>query len=180
MERRVKAGEIPGDEGKSGLAKATRGAVYVEFLIAFLPMFCFFLCLVQFCFLEIGSIMVKHAAEMTARAAIVVIHDDPKYYGSQPGQVSGKRKQDIQAAADAILAPLRGDQQVSIDMKGSYGRDELVEVKLTYQFTCKVPFGKFVLCDGVSEAVDWNNTHHEHRTLTGKAALPNQGADYIY
>lgn len=167
-------------QGDGRLAKDARGAVYVEFLVAFLPMFCFFLCLVQFAFLEMGSIVVKHAAEMTARAAIVVIPDDPKYYGSQPGQVSGKRKQDIEAAAQAILAPLGGDRQVTVELKGSYGRDELVEVKLSYDFPCRVPFGKFVLCSGTSEALGWSNHHVEHRTLTGIAALPNQGADYVY
>ena len=164
-----------------GKARGSKGAVYVEFLITFLPMFCFFLCLVQFCFLNIASFMVKHAAEMTARAAIVVIPDDPKEYGGVPvGQVQGKRKDEIERAAWTILAPLKGTKNdLSIDMKSSYTRDEMVEVKITFDYVCGIPFGKFIVCDG-DYGNRWNGLIVDKYKLTGQASLPNQGADYTY
>lgn len=183
--------------------KGTRGAVMVEFLIAFLPMFCFFLCLVQFMMLQVGSILVKHAAEVTARAAVVVLHDDPQYYGGVPvGSVTGKRKQDIEKAANMVLAPLYVEPGATIDaiakpgdpsgglltvkMNGSYGRDEMVEVKLEFYYPCAVPFGRYIACvdtipqGSIGEASMWKNGVAEHRLLTGTASLPNQGADYTY
>jgi hypothetical protein len=167
--------------------RGTKGAVYVEFLIAFLPLFCFFLALVQFMVLVMANIMTKHAAELTARAAIVVIHDDPQYYGGAGvGQVTGKRKQDIQAAAE-YLTKKRWGGTVNVKMKGSYTRDEMVEVTLEYDFPCQIPFGRWAACSGqAGSASDFTGPNsawgegQDIRKLTGTAALPNQGADYIY
>ena len=46
-----------------------RGAVYVEFLIAFLPVYTMFLCLIQLGLLFTVRLVVDHAAENAARAA---------------------------------------------------------------------------------------------------------------
>jgi hypothetical protein len=167
--------------------RGTKGAVYVEFLIAFLPLFCFFLALVQFMVLVMANIMTKHATELTARAAIVVIHDDPQYYGGAAvGQVTGKRKEDIQTAAE-YLTKKRWGGEVKVNMKSSYTRDEMVEVKLEYDFPCQIPFGRWVACSGqAGSSSDWTGPHSawaegkDIRKLTGTAALPNQGAEYIY
>ena len=48
--------------------RATTGAVYVEFLIAFMPLFVFFMSLVQLAYVEAANIVVKHAAVMATRA----------------------------------------------------------------------------------------------------------------
>jgi hypothetical protein len=58
-----------------------RGAVYVEFLLAFLPLFVLFLALCQISLLVAGRLVVRHAALVGARAAIVVLDDDPVHYG---------------------------------------------------------------------------------------------------
>lgn len=58
-----------------------RGVVYVEFLLAFLPLFLIFLALCQIALLIAGKLVVEHAAFVGARSAIVVLDDDPKYYG---------------------------------------------------------------------------------------------------
>lgn len=61
------------------------GAVYVEFLIAFPPVLIFFLCLVQLSMIYVGKLSVQHASYRAARAAIVVLPDNPsKYFLSPP------------------------------------------------------------------------------------------------
>lgn len=161
--------------------RSTKGALYVEFLIVFMPMFCFFLCLVQFMYLEIASILVKHAAVMATRAAIVVLPDNPDDEGGAPvGSNSGGRKEAIQKAAESCLRTLdSAPGAVQIQMQSSYERDELVEVNLTYDYKCKVPFGKIIVCEG-NPGEAWWNGFPQYRPLYGKAALPNQGADYHY
>jgi len=79
---------------------STEGAIYVEFLVAFLPVFTMFLGLVQLMDLHQANVVVHHAAMLTARSAAVVLHDDPQYYNNvEMGQVNGKRKEDIVKAA---------------------------------------------------------------------------------
>jgi len=63
--------------------KGTEGAVFVEFLIAFLPVLTLFLCLVQLALLFAVKLLVEHAAVNCARTAAVVIGDDPKAYSGQ-------------------------------------------------------------------------------------------------
>ncbi len=66
------------------------GAAYVEFLIAFLPFFILFLGMVQMSLMYAGDLVVQHAASRAARAAMVVLDDDPQYYdGAARRQVNG-------------------------------------------------------------------------------------------
>jgi len=62
----------------------TRGAVFVEHLLIFLPLFILFLGAVQLALIQAADIQVAHAANTAARAAIVVLDDDPMYYGGAP------------------------------------------------------------------------------------------------
>lgn len=87
------------------LATDTGGAAYVEFLLAFIPLFIMFLGMVQMALMYAGDLVVQHAATTAARAASVVIDDDPRRYGgadrmtvSSPGLTS---------AEDAIGSLLR-------------------------------------------------------------------------
>ncbi len=59
------------------LAQSERGAVYVEFIIAFIPMFIFFLGMLQLAFMESGQLIVSMAAQKAVRAAVVQL-DNPK------------------------------------------------------------------------------------------------------
>lgn len=62
------------------LVKDERGAAYVEFLIAFLPLFTLFLGMVQWALMGAADLVVQHAASRAVRAAVVVIDDDPERY----------------------------------------------------------------------------------------------------
>jgi len=147
------------------------GAVYVEFLIAFIPVLFFFLALVQLIFLQTANVITKHAAEEGVRAAVVVLHDDPEQYGGvEVGSFSGKRKTDIERATKLPLMAMGFNlSSAKITMNGSYGRDENVKLRLEYDYKCKVPWGRFLLCGFGNK-----------KKLVAEAELQNQGADYEY
>lgn len=63
------------------LADDERAAVYVEFLIAFMPMFTMFLGMMQIGLLFAGRLVVDHAAYTAARSAAVILPDDATRYG---------------------------------------------------------------------------------------------------
>jgi len=109
-----------------GIGRDDRGAVYVEFLLAFMPLFIIFLALCQVALLVAGKLVVSHAAFAGARSAIVVLDDDPAQYGDAPRGVlfdvigkraaqtsegarraqQGKRMQVIRSAAMAPLVAI--------------------------------------------------------------------------
>ncbi len=92
-----------------GLARDEGGAVYVEFLIAFLPVYVFFLCLIQLTIIFSVRLVTEHAALHAARAAAVVIGDqDSRYGGEQKNKMveNGKRYQMVRNAALLTLTPL--------------------------------------------------------------------------
>lgn len=59
-----------------------RGAVYVEFLISFFPLFLMFLALCQLALLAAAEAVVRHAAYSAVRSAVVVLEDSPKKFDS--------------------------------------------------------------------------------------------------
>ncbi len=77
LSRRGKRGagpELGGDQG---------GAAYAEFLIAFPAMLTIFLVLIQLGLIHAARLAVAHASVRAARAAVVVLPDDPRYYGGE-------------------------------------------------------------------------------------------------
>lgn len=161
-------------------SRGTRGAVYVEFLIAFLPIFIFFESLVQLAGLYAAQLVVAHAAETAARAAIVVLPDDPKFYDDVPvNHCTGRRRADIVQAA---TVPLRAIQSIiavrvtfpsgpfSHDDRKRFGPHELVRVKVQASYKCNVPLAGRLVCNPLTGT----------RILAAEAALPNNGARYAY
>lgn len=154
-----------------GPRRGTAGAVYVEFLIAFLPVFFFFLSLVQLIFVQTANLVTKHAASKAVRAAVVVLADDPKFYGGTPvGQFSGQRKSDIERAAQIPLATMglfeAAAAKITVD---GYTRNAMLTAKIEYQYHCKVPWGRFVIC-GLAN----------FKKINAEASMTAQGADYAY
>jgi hypothetical protein len=150
-------------------ARSSYGAVYVEFLIAFMPLFIFFLSLIQFIFVCTASVVTHYSAIKAVRAAIVVLPDDPMFYGGQaPGQASGARMDAILQAASVPFRTL-GNSAPKLTMNASYGRDDLVTVKVDYPYVCKVPGGRWIACGANSI-----------KTIHSEASLPNNGAEFRY
>jgi len=71
-------------DGPADEREAESGAAYVEFLISFLPVFTMFLCMTQLALMYAARLTVAHSANTAARAAVVVIPDDPQRYGGDP------------------------------------------------------------------------------------------------
>jgi len=67
-----------------GLRHDLRGAVYVEFLLVFMPVFLLFLAIVELGFVYAARLVVQHASTRAVRAAVVVLDDDPALYGGAP------------------------------------------------------------------------------------------------
>ena len=65
------------------ILRARRGSAYVEFIFAFIPLFMFFLSMVQLALLYTAGLVVQHAANRAVRSAVVVLPDDPARYSGQ-------------------------------------------------------------------------------------------------
>jgi hypothetical protein len=65
------------------LGSDARGVVYAEFIMAFTPFFLLFLGTIQIAFIATGSIVVQTAASKAARAAMVVLAEDPFFYENE-------------------------------------------------------------------------------------------------
>ncbi|HJL14928.1 MAG TPA: hypothetical protein RMH99_04690 [Sandaracinaceae bacterium LLY-WYZ-13_1] len=83
----------------------TAGVVYVEFLLAFFPVFILFMGVAQLVLLYAARLVVHHAAVRSTRAAVVIAHDDPQYYdGLAVGDLGGRTA----TAEDVLHALSRG------------------------------------------------------------------------
>jgi hypothetical protein len=78
------------------------GVVFLELLICIIPMWTFFLCLVQLALIAHASLMVRHAADSAARSAVVVLPDDPDEYAGEPKMTVNRN----QVAADDVAEAL--------------------------------------------------------------------------
>ncbi len=86
------------------LVREVKGAVYVELLIAYLPVLFFFLATWQLIEMAAANLIVKRAASAAARAAVVVLPDNPRYYGGAGvNSPTGLKKVDIDQAARLVL-----------------------------------------------------------------------------
>lgn len=74
----------------ASLRRDTSGAVYVEFLVAFIPFFIMVLGMIQEALMYSAHLVVQHSAASAARAAIVVFPDcDHRYGGARMNDVNG-------------------------------------------------------------------------------------------
>ena len=68
-----------------------RGVVMMEFMMALLPVMLAFLGFTQFCFAGIAKLTVRHAAQLAARAAVVVIEESKDVPGA-PADIYSEEK----------------------------------------------------------------------------------------
>jgi len=115
------------------------GVVFVEFLIAFVPLWLFFLCVVQLALVARASLMVKHAADSAARSAAVVLPDDPAEYGGEPKMSLDRNSlamDDLVAAMNQLSESLRRSSPnsltsaLSTDAFANVGRSRLNTIRL--------------------------------------------------
>ncbi len=72
------------EDNESPLWRNETGAAYTEMLVCFVPMFTLITCLIQLALLNVAHIIVQHSAVLAARAAVVVLPDNPACYEGKP------------------------------------------------------------------------------------------------
>jgi len=155
---------------KGPFAHDERGAVFVEQLIAYMPVMFFFMATWQLIDMCAAHLILKRAASAAARAAVVVLPDDPAFYdGVAKDSFSGKRKEDIELAAAMTLATsphFTSDFKVEVtsNLKGSAPLTATVKAK----FFCFAGWVSLV-CGPTGI-----------RELTAKSTYAYQGAAYSY
>ncbi|MBX3193152.1 MAG: pilus assembly protein [Labilithrix sp.] len=182
------------DRSSASLRRDTRGAVYVEFLVAFLPVFVFFLCLLQLALLFSARLVVDHAAIEGARAAAVVIGDEPAPYREPTigtHTLSKERQKAIRSAVLIALAPLiLDDTVVSVGVKvpdSTGGKalpadapiqprlgEGMVRVRVEAVVVCKIGLANVIACE------PFGSSALRVRTISTESAFPYQGARYAY
>jgi hypothetical protein len=152
------------------LRQDQRGAIFVEQLIAYLPVMFFFMASWQLIDLCAAHLILERAASAAARAAVVVLPDDPAFYdGVAKDSFSGKRKEDIELAAALVLATsphFSSDFTVEVPsgLKGSVPLTAVVKAK----FHCFAGWVSLV-CGPTGV-----------RELSAKSVYAYQGAGYSY
>lgn len=187
------------------LRSDTGGAVYVEFLIAFLPFLVLFLCLWQVSILFSVKLMVDHAAITAARAGAVVVAESPKRIGASSSdkvnELSPYRKAAVKNAVEIALAPLiiNGTiASISLDFPNPDdhgGKDAMsgksypvmsnntvamFRVRVTAQMMCRIAFANVILCKGLGQLAPGILATQPKTPVVGEAIFPYQGASYTY
>lgn len=154
------------------------GAVYVEFLIAFMPLFLMFSGLFQLGMVQIAALVTQHAAVTAARAAAVILPDNPLYYGTPVDQIAGERGAEIQQAAETTLSAIDPAPQVQVNFASAAGGNsfltqvgpfDVLHAQVAYQYGCQIPIGNLLVC-GLGGT----------KMLTAESAMPNQGCNEKY
>ncbi len=152
-----------------------RGAIFVETLIAFFPVVVFFLAVWQVADACAAHLIVKRAESAAARAAVVVLPDDGRFYGADANtgvnSLGGVRQDDIDSAARLVLAASPHFTSTSSQVELSPGKFQgkaLVTAKVTADYRCLARWVSFVC--GASGTIP----------MTAEASLPYQGASYQY
>jgi len=185
-----------------------RGVVFVEFLIAFLPVYTFFLCLLQLALLFAVRLVTEHAAVDAARAAAVVIGDDPKRYnGEKINRLTVKGSARYEVVRDAALlsmAPLilngfvhdvnvvfpPEDRPGGPARTGTLGFAPMndsqvskVRVRVEVEAECRIGIANRIACPmsfDFTHATDALKIAIPMRTVRAEAVYPYQGARYDY
>ncbi len=152
----------------------TRGVVFVEHLISYLPVIFFFLATWQLIELCAAHLIVQRAASAAARAAIVVLPDDPAFYvedGKEAGcpkdQMCGQRATDVKLAAGMILRANPHFSEPTVEIAGAAGAGPLTAT-VRANFHCFAGWASLVCgADG-------------YRVLSAKSSYLYQGASFSY
>jgi hypothetical protein len=197
---------VPG-WGARSLGANVRGAVFVEFLIAFLPVYVFFMCVVQIGLLFSVRLVTEHAAVNGARALAVVGGDEEKRYSNEKKNKLVAGGQRVKAVRDAVLltlAPLILNgvaQNVDVilpkpgdsDGAGQSGDVNLdpmtdtsvskVRVRVEASAACRLAIAGPIACATLTSFLDPTrkfNVLLPTVTVRAEAVFPYQGANYDY
>jgi Flp pilus assembly protein TadG len=151
-----------------GLHGDKRGAVLVEFAIAFMPLMITFSSFVQIQQMATARIVVKHATIIGGRAAAVISNKNR----NTPDMDDADMEDEVKKGVMAGLGPWKGTMS-NVDVKiedtsnceDPYG---MVSVTVTADYKCAVPFANLFMC-GAGKT-------HSFKPMTSR--FPHQGARY--
>jgi hypothetical protein len=104
-------------ENISPLWRNETGAAYTEMLVCFMPMFTLITCLIQLALINVAHLIVQHSAVLAARAAVVVLPDNPACYPGNPpvGNLAAG------ATGNANSTPSLGSLGINSPPSGDFG-----------------------------------------------------------
>lgn len=154
--------------GLKELKTDQRGAVLVEFAVAFMPLMITFSAFVQLQQMATARLVVKHSAVVGARAAAVISNKAK----NTPDQKDGDNQDEIKAGVMAGLGPWKNTMKnvtVTVDdtstCEDPYG---MVSVTVAADYKCSVPFSNIFMCGA-------GKTHSFKPMI---ARFPHQGARF--
>lgn len=110
----------PSIRASRDLLTDTRGAVFLEFLMAVIPIWTFFVCILQLALIAQASLIVRHSADAAARSAAVVLPDDPAEYGGEPEMSVARNRVTVGNFSDLLAAASpRDDGSGTFDLQSS-------------------------------------------------------------
>jgi uncharacterized membrane protein YgcG len=157
---------------KKTLRSDEGGAALPEFAIAVFPLTFMFFGLAQVCEIQIGHILMHHAAIIGARCATVIKgpHLPGTYVSNNDGKSdNGDAEGECTKAATMALGPLSKNFTGIAVIPTYTGTDHFGDVDTTVlaTFQCGVPLGQHLVCNGDSV------------NFSFEIKLPHQGADYV-
>ena len=151
-------------------ARCSRGAGEFSALIMYPLLMWTFFTMVQLLMLEVATLATEHATEEGARAASVILADDPKYWDSPVGAARGDRMKAIEAAVKTPLLAVVDAPVVRVKTnKSAYREGDMVEIEVEFDYPCTAPVGRALVC-GKRPA----------KTIKRVSKMPYQGAGYEY
>lgn len=165
-------GHLAEKPSRASLLWNTCGAVYLEFLIAVVPVVVILVETWQFLELCAAELILQRAASAAARAAAVVLPDDPVHYANGATHVyAGARQAEIEKAAWLVtrISPyFPQPPQVEVSPNSLAPSAESLAATVTIDFHCMTgPLS--LLCPGTGT-----------RKLSRQAVCAYHGASYSY
>jgi hypothetical protein len=97
--------------------------------------------------------VVDHATALAADATMKTLCADARDFGGAPaGQLTGARADAVRASIDPVLSLVSSSQGCKVDARtlgpGEASGTRQVEVEVTCDFSCDIPFAAHVMCSG--------------------------------
>jgi hypothetical protein len=117
-----------------------RGSTYLETLIALPVLFAAFVTLMTFGRLAVGHVIAQRAASAGARAAVVILPDDPAYYGSEG---AATKEECVTEAVRRVLRvmPMFHTDDVRVEISGSKSVWSPTTVRVYANYDCHTFIG---------------------------------------
>jgi len=150
-----------------GLHQNKRGAVLVEFAIAFMPLMITFSSFVQLQQMATARIALKHATIVGGRAASVISNKNR----NTPDAEDKDNDDEVKKGVVAALGPWKTKITVNVKVEDTSSCDDpygMVSVTVNADYKCSVPFSNLFMC-GASKT-------HAFKPMTSR--FPHQGARY--